>query len=146
LYTFINSNIIKSKVQKICPEKIIAKYEEVTPNKDFDYIFYELNEMEIPIGKCHGDLTLSNILYNGKFIIIDFLDSFIETPIMDIVKIKQDTKYGWSFMIAEQSINTRMKCIMKEINNNLDNRFKHFEWFKYCKIFEILCLMKYCMS
>ena len=46
-------------------------------------------EIEIPMGKCHGDLTFSNILFNGNnYYLIDFLDSFIESPLLDLVKIE----------------------------------------------------------
>jgi hypothetical protein len=61
--------------------------------------------IEIPVGVCHGDLTLSNILIqDGNFILIDFLDSFIETPLMDIVKIRQDTAHLWSIDVIEKKL------------------------------------------
>ena len=52
----------------------------------------------IPEGFCHGDLTFSNILVNGKsrrIAAFDFLDSFVESPLQDIAKIRQDTSYYW---------------------------------------------------
>lgn len=56
-----------------------------------------MSDWDIPIGKCHGDLTFSNILFNGNnYFLIDFLDSYVETPLQDIVKIRQDTAYLWS--------------------------------------------------
>ncbi len=36
---------------------------------------------------------------------IDFLDSFIETPLMDIVKLRQDTKYNWSYLLVNDTEN-----------------------------------------
>ena len=49
-------------------------------------IFDKIECIKIPIGICHGDLTFSNILFNGNnYYLIDFLDSFIEYPLMDIV-------------------------------------------------------------
>ncbi len=55
--------------------------------------------LEIPSGTCHGDLTLSNIIVSrtGSLNLIDFLPTFIESPLWDIVKIYQDLKYGWSY-------------------------------------------------
>ena len=55
--------------------------------------------LEIPCGNCHGDLTFSNIIISrtGSLNLIDFLPTFIETPIWDIVKLIQDVKYGWSY-------------------------------------------------
>ena len=55
--------------------------------------------MVVPLGKCHGDLTFSNIMFSNDEIaigLIDFLDSFLESPIVDIVKLRQDTKFNWT--------------------------------------------------
>jgi thiamine kinase-like enzyme len=65
----------------------------------------------IPVGICHGDLTLSNILFRGHVaptphtpdeelrrramassggewvILIDFLDNFVESPLADLAKV-----------------------------------------------------------
>jgi len=50
-------------------------------------------------GTCHGDLTFSNMVISkdvSKIYFIDFLDNFYDTPIQDIVKIRQDTLHGWT--------------------------------------------------
>ncbi len=50
----------------------------------------------IPKGFCHGDLTMANILLGkSKIYFLDFLDSFIESWIIDLIKIKQDFFYFW---------------------------------------------------
>ena len=53
----------------------------------------------LPVGTCHGDLTFSNVMFSEEENCIgltDFLDSFIDTPIVDLVKLRQDTKYHWT--------------------------------------------------
>lgn len=52
-----------------------------------------------PMGSCHGDLTLSNIIFSpvSGIILIDFLETYLDSPIQDVVKLKQDFDYGWSF-------------------------------------------------
>lgn len=52
-----------------------------------------------PAGDCHGDLTLSNVIlsHSKGLLLIDFLDSFLESPLQDVAKIRQDLVYGWSF-------------------------------------------------
>jgi hypothetical protein len=55
--------------------------------------------ISLPIGQCHGDLTYSNIMFaldDNQVGLIDFLDSFIETPLIDLVKLRQDTRYHWT--------------------------------------------------
>lgn len=50
----------------------------------------------LPVGYCHGDLTLSNILVdNGEFYLIDFLEDWIPSPAFDVCKIMQDCKFQW---------------------------------------------------
>lgn len=62
---------------------------------DFDY-----DAKSAPKTFCHGDLTFSNILFNGKRIfLIDFLDSYVNSFLVDLVKLKQDLFYFWSIRI-----------------------------------------------
>ncbi|MDX1916252.1 MAG: phosphotransferase [Methylophilus sp.] len=79
----------------------------------------------IPIGFCHGDLTFSNILIEPdceNIYLIDFLDSFLESPIQDIVKIKQDVVYHWSTQKAAQTFDIcRARITFSYLNKRLDD-------------------------
>jgi hypothetical protein len=63
-------------------------------------------DLRFPIGPCHGDLTLVNIILNpvSGVALIDFLHTFLETPLQDIAKLKQDFDYGWSFRRCSPSV------------------------------------------
>jgi len=51
----------------------------------------------IPTGYCHGDLTFENIIISkDKIYLIDFLDSYIDSPIIDISKLIQEFDLNWS--------------------------------------------------
>lgn len=66
--------------------------------KDFPIEIVESNNFILPHGNCHGDLTFENILVkNEEFYFIDFLDSYIETPLIDKSKLMQDTFCFWSY-------------------------------------------------
>lgn len=66
-----------------------------------------------PISKCHGDFTLENlIISNGKLHLIDFLDSFLESPLVDIAKLLFDLRYFWS----KRRTKTQSKSIIKNIH------------------------------
>ena len=57
----------------------------------------ETEDIYIPVGPCHGDLTFSNMkVCDGELWVFDHLDSYIESPIMDAVKLLQDIDYYWS--------------------------------------------------
>jgi hypothetical protein len=64
------------------------------------------SELKFPIGPCHGDLTLSNVILNSVsgVTLIDFLDTYLESPLQDVAKLKQDFDYGWSFRKAPPSM------------------------------------------
>jgi hypothetical protein len=52
----------------------------------------------VDVGYCHGDLTFENTIVsdNGVYL-IDFLDSFVNSPVIDHSKILQDAFCYWSF-------------------------------------------------
>lgn len=55
---------------------------------------------------CHGDLTLENIIvHNNELYIIDFLDSFYNSWILDIGKLMQDVQALWSYR-NDKTVNT----------------------------------------
>ena len=105
-------------------------------------VFSGLPTMRIPVGLCHGDLTFSNILFNGNdYYLIDFLDSFIETPLQDIVKLRQDTCYHWSqLMYTKRYDGVRLHIVLDKIDCELDRYFRNkYEW--YCTNYPVMQLM-----
>lgn len=95
-------------------------------------VFDNLTDMYIPVGVCHGDLTFSNILFNGNnYYLIDFLDSFIESPLLDIVKLRQDTAWLWSQLMYVNPCDTiRLRIAFGKIDNELDSYFgRKYEWY-----------------
>jgi len=110
-----------------------------------DNILKDSKPLDIPVGLCHGDLTLSNILFNGqKICLIDFLDSFIETPLMDIVKIRQDTLYAWSLLMYTNKCDIpRMKLILKYIDRQIHEYYSPCLWYQEWYIpFQLLNLLR----
>ena len=86
---------------------------------------------DIPCGFCHGDLTLSNVIYRPGvgLVLIDFLETFIESPLQDIAKLKQDLMYGWSFRFCSESVKIKSKIFCGYINKRLeeliDDKYKN---------------------
>lgn len=132
---------------KISDNKYISSDMEVNKIvKEVDNILKDNSEeICIPVGVCHGDLTFSNILFNGNnYYLIDFLDSFIESPIMDMVKLRQDTAHLWSpLMYTGNYDSTRLNIICNKIDNELDKCFRKYDWYcKYYNIFQLLNFMR----
>ncbi len=100
-----------------------------------DNIIQELesikNDILLPLGFCHGDLTFSNVLIqNDDIILIDFLDNFIETPLQDIVKVRQDTKHLWTLNLFKKKYDkTKIKIIFNYIDTRLDKYFQKYAFY-----------------
>lgn len=79
-------------------------------------------------GNCHGDFTLSNMFIFSKDDVsidaIDFLSSFIESPLLDIVKLRQDTKHLWTLNL-DSNINNNYNNIIISLNY-IDKVFEKF--------------------
>ena len=150
---FIKNNI--SGIKKVNRNVLINKYEK-TKDKifikhgiDFNYLnsfFYDLEEfIEIPDGYCHGDLTFSNMLFdNSDIVVIDFLDTFLDTPLQDIVKIRQDSKYFWSLnLVNKLQDSIKVKQSLNYIDKKIKEEFGNYDFYKkYYKYFQVLNLLR----
>ena len=141
LINYIDAELSLSEIKTIEKDKFIKKIESVQEtcghnelidvkkvNKYFTLCKAKVlsyNEINIPVGICHGDLTFSNMLFtNSGMYLIDFLDSFVETPLQDIVKIRQDSKYEWSTMMTDQKYNiVHVKMVLNYIDNCISSYF-----------------------
>lgn len=111
-----------------------------------EQVFADLKDMLIPVGLCHGDLTFSNILFNGNnYYLIDFLDSFIETPLQDIIKIRQDTCYRWSqLMYTKRYDAVRLHIVFDKIDREIDTYFSNkYEWYRtYYPVMQLMNILR----
>ncbi len=121
-YVSVKENILKSFSDVKAIRTILTKSEK---------IFDQTTDIYLPISQCHGDFTLSNILFNGdRLFVIDFLDSFVESPLIDMVKIRQDTAFGWSYLMYGNTFDrTRHQITLEWIDRNLDDYFSRYDWY-----------------
>jgi hypothetical protein len=129
----IPSDIIIDKTRGILSHISLNKKIHGYFKQDIEQLILRLEErpiLRLPIGQCHGDLTLSNMIFgNGMIYLIDFLDSFIDSPIIDIVKIRQDTKYHWSLMLENERESFEIQKIIQALNH-IDSKI-HSHFLKY---------------
>lgn len=117
LFNFINSNISFSNVidaRKIFEDKL-NDMKNKNPNLTSELDNFSKNYLPyvttIRGGWCHGDFTLENMLLvedrnkygdiKRNIYLIDFLDSFIDTPFMDAATVLQDCLCLWSYRYEE---------------------------------------------
>jgi serine/threonine protein kinase len=113
IFSFIQNNGERKHVNIVDEmEKKILNISSLAQGIDEKYINYCLKYdwSMVESGFCHGDLTFENVLiYKGKIYLIDFLDSFVNTNIIDYSKLLQDMLIMWSWR------NQRKKPFIKNI-------------------------------
>jgi hypothetical protein len=165
IITYLTNNVSQSKYQLIELSVVKQKIDEIKstiqPNiqkGDSRFLWEVIHYLEthvpsdpLPIGNCHGDLTFSNILFgDNKIYLLDFLDSFIESPIIDIVKLRQDTCFKWSIMLEKQMpAHTKNKIIQtfdyldSEIASFCDKELGMSKWYNYLQAFNLIRIFPY---
>ena len=145
----VNGDIVKRKFDDVYKKTInneaLQNDKEIKKLMDQSAIhFANVKDMLLPVGKCHGDLTFSNILFNGNnYYLIDFLDSFIESPLLDIVKIRQDSAYLWSRLMFEGNYDEiRLKIVADKIDKEIVHYASQYEWFHYYPLFQLMNFLR----
>lgn len=137
---FLNKfrSIISNSTNKIRPLLI----------KNMDVCKYLLKNHEtitIPLGRCHGDFTFSNMIVseNGDICLIDFLETFLETPLQDVAKLMQELKYNWSlrYSSSPRSITAKTSALWMLKNSQAVSR-AYYEHPIAMKVLEILCIAR----
>jgi hypothetical protein len=77
----------------------------------------------MPTGYCHGDLTFENILvHQSNLYFIDFLDSFIQTPYLDLSKLLLDILVLWSWRFERRRPIIKNAHIYDMVLSQLESR------------------------
>ena len=97
----LESSLLLEKMASVCAATVrpsLKKPLEAASTR-LHSLLSDQKTLLFPAGDCHGDLTLSNIIlsHSKGLLLIDFLNSFLESPLQDVAKIRQDLVYGWSF-------------------------------------------------
>jgi aminoglycoside phosphotransferase (APT) family kinase protein len=118
--------------------------------KSINYL-KNIPEADLPIGNCHGDFTFSNMLFSEAGIyLVDFLDSFLESPLIDLVKFRQDTFFYWTLSIDRNFPSGRIGKIIQifryldhEIFSRLFFLPEVKSWYVYLQVFNLLRILPY---
>lgn len=157
---FLDWEVSQSKMQEIPDEVLLDKFTDVKNNIQLSFpkeesikfiisrsenVFNQTKNIYIPVGQCHGDLTLSNLLFNNdRIFVIDFLDSFIESPLLDMIKIRQDTAFGWSYLMYSNSYDSvRHHITIEWMDKVLKEHFSKYDWYnQYYEAFQLMNFLR----
>ena len=126
---------------KIPTNIFVEKLNKIGYYDDYYFIFNGQESLDVYTGNCHGDMTLSNMIFKDDDVyLIDFLDSYIETPTMDLIKLRQDTHLHWSFNMIDVKKSDLMKS--KIALEYIDNWITDTYDMKNYKILQIINLVR----
>lgn len=115
----VKDNLLE-KIEKLKEKTLYSNYLIFLEN------YISKKNIIIPKTFCHGDLTFNNIIFHKKrLFFIDFLDSYIDSFLCDLVKLKQDLFYLWSLRI-ENKKSIRLYQIYKYIWQKIYERYFQF--------------------
>ena len=87
-------------------------------------------ESSCPLALAHGDLTFSNIIIDNDYKniwLIDYLDSFVNSPYVDIAKLIQEFKYGWSARFLKGSEATKASIFKEHSKKMIADKIKSID-------------------
>lgn len=154
LINYIDTNLSESEFKFISKEVLHEKVSNINfDNKLKDKVINKinlnyLNSFLLPIGKCHGDFTFTNMIFqNNEVYLIDFLDSYIESPIQDILKLRQETSFFWSILEHKYKLKnnlnySKIATSYKFIDDSINNHYKKYDW--YNKNYNLLQAINLC--
>lgn len=127
----VPTSILKNKLNSL---NIGKKFVSLLDNKE---------SLSVYVGNCHGDMTLSNMIFGKDIYLIDFLDSYIESPTMDLVKLRQDTHLYWSLNMIDKTTDlTKIKLGLKYIDNWILDNYQ-IEDYELLQIINLLRIYPY---
>ena len=120
---------------QILKDKMIS----IPASKNLLPILLNKEYVKIKVGMSHGDMTLSNMIFAEDIYLIDFLDSYIESPTMDIVKLRQDTHLYWSLNMVNNVIDlTKIKLGLNYVDNWITDNYPVEDY----ELFQIINLLR----
>lgn len=126
----IDGEVFKRKIESI-DKQYLSWFNDFPP------------EIEVYSGQCHGDLTFSNMIFSNDIYFIDFLDSYIESPTMDLIKLRQDTHLHWSLEMSEQKYDlNKILVALLYLDNWIQDTYQ-FDYYNFLQKINLLRILPY---
>jgi hypothetical protein len=92
---------------------------------------------ELLVGECHGDLTMANMIHtDSTMYLVDFLNTYVNSPILDLLSVRQDTYHLWSCHLHE-TYPCRVVETLKYIDEELRTKYGWVlknGWYRYLSL------------
>ncbi|WP_417500436.1 phosphotransferase family protein [Methylophaga sp.] len=100
-------------------------------------------DLHMPMGECHGDLTLANlkVTEENQLYLFDFLSCEINSPLQDAAKMIQDFEYGWSFRKEKESIRIKGEIFCEYAYPSFLKTLERLFWYEM-RVIETLTLLR----
>lgn len=117
---FEANNVFEFKLEQLKPgsryKEFIEKLAKVCAQEKF----------LIPRSACHGDLTLANMLFKGGHVyLIDFLDSYLDSFLIDLAKLKQDLYHHWTPLLGGET-QLRIYSVFNYMWEKIESRYANY--------------------
>jgi hypothetical protein len=100
----------------------------------------------LPLGRAHGDLTLSNVLIAAdanQIGLLDFLDGYLDSPLVDIAKLRQDTCFHWSLCLSEGPVDRpRLEPILAYMDRVMLSHYGRHDWIRHLDLIQAINLLR----
>lgn len=134
-----NSRIYHREVSKSIFERKLKSMKE---SEFLSFIREQVVDMQVPYSFCHGDLTFANIIFHSnRLYFIDFLDSFVDSYLVDFAKLKQDLYYCWNLQVQDIH-NLRIHQIYSYIWKKIEGRYSEHLSTKAFKVLDAMNLLR----
>lgn len=132
LISFINAYKSRSvfypqkELSSLIGAKLSSLYDKSSHKNLIDDLIRELPAIDaIPKSFCHGDFTLSNMIFlDDDIYLIDFLDSFIDSYWVDLIKLKQDLYYLWCLSFLDGGDCVRLRLVFDNLYGKIKSAFR----------------------
>ncbi len=100
----------------------------------------------IPIGKCHGDFTFTNMLQTDhELVLFDFLDNVFDSVLLDMVKLRQDTAHHWVNVVLDRIVD---EAKLKQLDQDIASELRWYEcyrqYYRAVQQYNLLRILPYC--
>jgi hypothetical protein len=134
-----NSRVYHTEVSKTIFEN---KINSMKQSDLLSYIKEQVVDIQVPYSFCHGDLTFANIIFHtNRLYFIDFLDSFIDSYLVDFAKLKQDLYYCWNLKVQD-IYNLRLYQIYSYIWEKIETRYSDYLNTRAFKVLDAMNLLR----